>query len=63
MAFAEGGKILIALGISDESSLALFAVSDGSLVLPPTLIRNQIANKIIVEPNKDEGLEFITVGP
>ena len=54
---------MIALGISDESSLAVFDVNEGSLLLPPTLIRNQIASKIVVEPNKEEGLEFITVGP
>ena len=63
MVFAQGGRCLIALGISDESSLAVFDVNEGSLLLPPTLIRNQIASKIVVEPNKEEGLEFITVGP
>ena len=63
MAFAHDGKHLIALGISDESSLALFDVNEGSLICPPTLIRNHIASKIIVEPNKEDCLEFITIGP
>ena len=61
MAFAQGGKCLITLGISDENSLALFDVNEG-MVVKSTLIRSHATNKIIVDPNRDEGLEFITIG-
>lgn len=61
MAFAQGGKCLITLGISDESILALFDVNEG-IVVKNTYIKHHATNKIIVDPNRDEGLEFITIG-
>lgn len=32
------------------------------MIVKSTLIRSHAVNKIIVDPNLDEGLEFITVG-
>ena len=61
MAFAQGGKCLIAVGVAQEGSLALFDVTEG-IIVKSTLIREHAVNKIIVDPNLDEGLEFITVG-
>ena len=41
--------------------MALFNVDAGTVV-KSTLIKGHATNKIIVDPNRDEGLEFITIG-
>lgn len=61
MAYAQNGKVLIAVGICQEGSLALFNVEEG-IVFKSTLIRSHAINQVIVDPNQDDGIEFITIG-
>ena len=63
MAFSPNGKVLIAVGVAAEGSLCLFNVDEGA-VIKSTLIRSHAVNKIVVDPNLDEGegIEFITIG-
>ena len=63
MAFAANGKLLIAVGGASEGSLCVFDVNEGS-VIKSTLIRSHAVNKVVVDPNLDEGegVEFITIG-
>ncbi len=51
MAFADKGRVLISLGVSEENALAVWDISQG-LVLKSALIPGHATNQIIVDKSE-----------
>ena len=61
MAFADKGRVLISLGVSEENALAVWDISQG-LVLKSALIPGHATNQIIVDKSELDTIQFCTVG-
>lgn len=61
IAFSSDGKFLIALGVQEEGSLVVYDMRT-RLVFKRAIVNGHSANKIIMNPNVDLGVEFCTIG-